>query len=84
MCIRDRVGIDTQLGRSDDYQAIRQVQHAVQQAVARGGRVVLLPEAVGGNWELNRLYWNLVDQQLSSQDVAVFVGAEAQLDERCV
>mgnify|MGYP001952426768 FL=1 len=75
------VGIDTQLGRSDDYQAIRQVQHAVQQAVARGGRVVLLPEAVGGNWELNRLYWNLVDQQLSSQDVAVFVGAEAQLDE---
>lgn len=75
------VGIDTQVGRSDDYQAIRQVQQSVERAVEEGGRFILLPEAVGGSWELNHFYWKHVDQQLLNLDAAVLVGAEARLDE---
>lgn len=71
------VGLDTMLGQADDYQVIRRLQEATEQAAAAGASLIVLPEAVGGSWELNKLYWTDVSRTLRARGVAALVGAES-------
>lgn len=71
------VGLNTKLGQADDYKVIRGLQEATEQAAAAGAALIVLPEAVGGSWELNKLYWTDVSRALRARGVAVLVGAES-------
>lgn len=71
------VGLNTRLGQADDYQVIRGLQEAAGAAARAGAAVIVLPEAVGGSWEINKLYWTDVSRALRARGVALLVGAES-------
>jgi hypothetical protein len=74
------VGVDTSLGKVDGYEALSRIELATEDAVRSGARLVLLPEAVGGLWDLNSLYWAPLNERLQAKGVGVLLGAEASLD----
>lgn len=76
------VGVQTHLSRTDGWEALQSVQDAVAVAMKSKPRVIVLPEAVGGDWDLNKLYWASVLPELRQHDVTVLLGADRALDGR--
>lgn len=76
------VAVDTHLGRSDGYGTVIALENAAFNALDDGARVVILPEAVGGSWDLNQWQWRMYQDQLVHQGATVLVGAERSLDRR--
>lgn len=76
------VGVNTHVGKTDGYEALQATLQATGKAVRQGAKVVVLPEAIGGDWELNSLYWAGYENTLQKRGVTVLVGAEQRLDQR--
>jgi hypothetical protein len=76
------VSVQTHLHKTDGYEALQVVQDALSDATASGARVVVFPEAVGGDWALNKLFLRPVEQDLSKHGVTAIVGADRAIDQR--
>ncbi|WP_434716322.1 hypothetical protein [Paraburkholderia sp. A3RO-2L] len=76
------VGVQTHLSRTDGWKALQSVQDAVGVAMKDKPRVIVLPEAVGGDWDLNKLYWASLTPELGQNGVTVVLGADRALDGR--
>ncbi|MCD5327989.1 hypothetical protein ACFFU8_08845 [Chromobacterium piscinae] len=76
------VGVDTHVGKTDGFQALQTVQNSALMAIRNGGKLVVFPEAVGGDWDLNRLYWSGYEHAMARRGVTVLIGAEKRLDDR--
>ncbi|WP_207002591.1 nitrilase-related carbon-nitrogen hydrolase [Trinickia mobilis] len=76
------VGVDTHVGRSDGYEALVSLQDLTFKVARKGAQVIVLPEAVGGPWDINKNYWLPYQDLLRKHDVTVLVGAEQSLDGR--
>ncbi|MDR5791747.1 nitrilase-related carbon-nitrogen hydrolase [Caballeronia sp. LP003] len=74
--------VQTHLSRADGWRALQAIQDGVALAVEQHARVVILPEAVGGDWELNKLFWADSIPLLKRKGVTVLIGAERPLDHR--
>ncbi|MFX1767937.1 hypothetical protein PWP93_36315 [Paraburkholderia sp. A1RI-2L] len=79
---RGWVGVQTHLSRTDGWEALESVQDAVGVAMKDKPRIIVLPEAVGGDWDLNKLYWATIAFELRKNDVTVVLGADRALDSR--
>lgn len=76
------IGVRTHLGDTDGWVALQSVQDAVAKSIEQNTRVVVLPEAVGGDWDLNKLYWERLSPELAKQGVTVIIGADRAIDQR--
>lgn len=76
------VSVQTHLHRTDGYEALQVVQDALSDATASGAQVVVFPEAVGGDWALNKLFLRPVEQDLIKHGVTAVVGADRAIDQR--
>lgn len=76
------VGIDTRYGPTNstegEFERLRGLQHLVLRAsrVAPAGTVLVLPEAVGGAWEVNAAWWERVARELEPRQQTVLIGAK--------
>jgi hypothetical protein len=75
-------GLDTRFfptngpdGEFDRLTALQQVVTSWSNK-APAGATLILPEAVGGDWDINGVWWSPIAEQLRKKDQAAFVGAK--------
>lgn len=76
------VAVNTHLGSTDGWDALDSVQSKLGVEIAAGSKVLLFPEAVGGDWSINKLYWSRIEKDLTDSGVTAIVGADRELDRR--
>lgn len=74
--------IDThfQPSRNDagEYSRMRELQTMTAREIdrAKPGSVIVLPEAVGGNWEVNGPFWERLGETARDKKITILVGAQ--------
>jgi hypothetical protein len=76
------ISVQTHVHNTDGYEALRIVQDALSEATKAGARVVVFPEAVGGDWGLNRLFLKGIESDLEDRGVTAIIGADRAIDQR--
>lgn len=80
------MAIDTQFQPSKndtgEYSRMRQLLAIADRGVALAapGSVIVLPEAVGGNWEVNGPFWDRLGEAARRKEVTILVGARRSID----
>lgn len=80
------IAIDTrfQPSKSDvgEYSRMRQLLAIADRGLARAvpGSVIVLPEAVGGNWEVNGPFWERLGEAAHRKEVTILVGGQRAID----
>lgn len=80
------MAVDTQFQPSKndagEYLRMRQLLAIADRSLARAtpGSVILLPEAVGGNWEVNGPFWERLKEAAHHKEVTILVGGHRPLD----
>lgn len=70
-------GVDTHLGTERGYDQLQAVLKLSKDAVSQAppGAVIVLPEMVGGDWDVNEAYWHRVNKAAAKRNVTLLVGA---------
>lgn len=65
-----------------EYSRMRQLLAIAGRGLARAmpGSVIVLPEAVGGNWEINAPFWDQLGDAARRKGVTVLVGGQRPID----
>lgn len=78
------VGVDTALGAShgieDEFNRLQVLQRLVgkESAAAPDGTIFVLPELVGGDWAINRVWWSRAEKALAAKRQTVLLGVSEQ------
>lgn len=66
-----------------EYSRMRQLLAIADRGLARAvpGSVIVLPEAVGGNWEVNGPFWEQIGEAARRKEVTILVGGRHAIDE---
>lgn len=82
----DWIGINTSVGAGRDsfeeYERLDALRSAVRKAsrAAPEGAVLVLPELVGGDWSINKMWWQKEAELLRRREQTALVGAYLPLD----
>ncbi|MGC0153592.1 nitrilase-related carbon-nitrogen hydrolase [Chromobacterium vaccinii] len=69
------IGVNTRIGKSDDFYAMTTLQGKVGEQVSKGTKVVVLPETVGGNWDRNDIHWQFLSEAMQQRKQSALIGA---------
>lgn len=78
------VGIDTQFsasrGVNDEFSRLKALQKLVndKSAASPAGTILVLPELVGGDWSINRMWWDQTQTALAAKRQTVLLGVSEQ------
>jgi hypothetical protein len=78
------VGVDTNFdvsrGINDEFSRLKALQKLVSEkaAASPAGAVLVLPELVGGDWSINRMWWDQSQTMLAAKGQTVLLGVSEQ------